>query len=126
MLMTGVGAPVWIAWGLLALALIRMAGSRPSVDPRFWDGILLESAAFLVLSFYCSHIPGLRAAGFVLGMISGVLAYIWWTRRRKRRRRVCKLIGDKSRALLAAIVRTMRETTKPQRVLRPVPQGGGA
>jgi len=47
----------------------------------------------------------------------------WWRRRRKRAPRS---YGAKSRALLAAITRTMRERSRPRPVLRPSPGGARA
>jgi hypothetical protein len=49
-----------------------------------------------------------------------IAAVLWWLSRR-RRKRAPKLAGAKSRALLAAVVRTMRERSKPRPVFRPVP-----
>jgi len=43
---------------------------------------------------------------------------IWWWRRRKRRN-VLALMGQKSRLLRDALVRRVREVTKPSPVLRP-------
>jgi len=75
-------------------------------------------------------------AGGALGYIAGrawvpallcaanalIAALAWWWRRRKRRR-AARLIGARSRALLAAVVARMRETAKPRPVLRPSPGG---
>lgn len=51
-----------------------------------------------------------------------VAAICWWLSRRKRKRSA-KLIGAKSRALLAAVVARMRETAKPRPVFKPAPGG---
>lgn len=60
-----------------------------------------------------SWIPVCVAAGnLVLGII------LWWRNRRKRKS-VLGLIGNKSRALVARLVRKMRPSRRP--VLRPVP-----
>ncbi len=85
--------------------------------------------------------PGTVAHGFVAGGLGLVVAYgigrlwipftigaawlaigvlLWWHRRRKRRRALA-LLGARSRALRAALVRTMRRERKPSRVLRPHP-----
>lgn len=66
---------------------------------------------------------------FLLGMwplgIIGALAvahtawYLW--RRRKRRDRASGLAGYKGRAVLAALVRRLRELPAPRPVLQPVP-----
>jgi hypothetical protein len=47
-------------------------------------------------------------------------AWKWW-RRRKDRMKVLDAIGAKSRARLAALVRSMREHAKRRPVFRPVP-----
>src|SRR5260221_495187 len=54
------------------------------------------------------------AAWLALGVL------LWWHRRRKRRRALA-LLGAKSRALIAAMVKRVREQRKPSRVLRPSP-----
>lgn len=54
------------------------------------------------------------AASLVVALIVA-----WWNRR--RRDRAGQLLGDKSRQLLAALVRRMRDVTTPRRILRPVP-----
>lgn len=48
----------------------------------------------------------------------------WWDRWRKnRRKRRGLVLGAKSRALIDAMVRAMKERSRPRRVLRPVPGG---
>lgn len=49
-----------------------------------------------------------------------VAAFFWWLSRR-RRKRAPRALGAKSRALLAAVVRTMRERSRVRPALRPVP-----
>ena len=66
--------------------------------------------------------PDLVAANGASLIIAAVL---WWLSRR-RRKRAPKLAGAKSRALLAAVVRTMRERSKPRPVFRPAPGGARA
>jgi hypothetical protein len=49
-------------------------------------------------------------------------AWVWWHHwKRRKRRRALAMLGAKSRALIAAMVRTMRRERKPSRVLRPHP-----
>jgi hypothetical protein len=50
----------------------------------------------------------------------GIGLVIWW-RRRRRRRRALAVPGAKSRALLATLIRRLRETLAPRPVLSPVP-----
>src|SRR5260221_13586853 len=54
------------------------------------------------------------AAWLALGVL------LWWLGRRKRRRALA-LLGAKSRALIAAMVKRVRQERKPSRVLRPHP-----
>lgn len=56
---------------------------------------------------------------------TGVLIFCTWLFFRKdkrRRRKAIKLVGDKSKAIIAAMKRKMRERP-PRRVLQPIPQG---
>ena len=53
---------------------------------------------------------------------AGLAAFLWWLSRR-RRKRASRQLGAKSRALLASLVRKMREQKVPRPVLRPQPQG---
>jgi membrane protein implicated in regulation of membrane protease activity len=55
--------------------------------------------------------------------VSLIIAAIMWWLSRRRRKRAPKLAGAKTKALLAAVVRTMRERSKPRPVFRPQPQG---
>jgi hypothetical protein len=55
------------------------------------------------------------------GLSLTIALAFWWFRR--RRKRAPRSYGAKSRALIAALVRRMRETATPRPVHRPVPQG---
>jgi integral membrane sensor domain MASE1 len=54
-----------------------------------------------------------------------VLALIGWWWLRKRRKRAPRAFGYKGRALLAALVASLRESLRPRPVLRPAPEGVG-
>jgi hypothetical protein len=53
----------------------------------------------------------------------GIALAIWWWRRRKDRKRAPRAFGYKGRALLAALVASLRESLRPRPVLRPQPGG---
>lgn len=71
--------------------------------------------------------------GIIFGPVSGewawaagsaaslTIAVVIWLYRRRKRKRAPGLLGAKSRALRAALVRAMRRERKPSRVLRPHP-----
>lgn len=59
----------------------------------------------------------------IAGANAGLAAYLWW-RKRKRRKRAPRAYGAKSRALVDAVVRKMRQERQPRRVLRPLPNPG--
>lgn len=74
----------------------------------------------------------LLAAGFALAgwwalaIPSAVLAVwcVWdWWRRRRKRDRVRKLLSERGRAVIAALVKRVREVSRPRPVLSPVPGG---
>jgi hypothetical protein len=47
---------------------------------------------------------------------------VWWLSRRNRKRAL-KALSARGRAVLAALVKSMRDAAKPRRVFRPAPQG---
>jgi hypothetical protein len=119
-----VNLDLWqIAFGLLwppVYALIwRAFGSRGAVkfwEHWFWGGVGVIVGSASVLDF-----PELAVG--VVQLVFG--AVMWWLSRRKRKRSA-KLAGAKARALVASLVRSMRERAVPRPVLRPVPGGSGA
>jgi hypothetical protein len=102
---------------------------------NIWSGFILGMALGVTrprcrLAGWRPFVAGAAAAGVPLGILEGrwtdaglcagaliVLGWDWWNR---RGRKVAKLIGEKSRALLAAIVERAREAGSP------VPQGARA
>lgn len=61
----------------------------------------------------------------VMGWFTGWVAWFLWRywRRHRRGKRVLRVIGAKSWARLAAVVRKAREAARPRPVLRPAPGG---
>jgi hypothetical protein len=59
------------------------------------------------------------------GAVSAAVAILvwWWRRHRDKFRRLAGAIGEKARQRRAALVRTMRQRSRPRPVLRPVPGG---
>ena len=66
---------------------------------------------------------GMWGSVAVYGIAAGFCAWMAWRRRRKDRRRAASLLGAKSRALRAAIVKRAREAARPRTVLRPSLKG---
>lgn len=99
------------AWSVLYGSLMRKFGSsgHPYALAWTWGGL-----GMLIGYSYAGYwLPAVIAAGqVVIGLA------IWWWRRRKRRN-VLALMGQKSRLLRDALVRRVREVTKPSPVLRP-------
>jgi hypothetical protein len=67
------------------------------------------------------------AANFAVAAFVAWSMWRRWKRRWKRRRRdrAPKAVGAKSRALIAALARKVRESARPRPVLRPAPGGAG-
>jgi MFS family permease len=62
--------------------------------------------------------------------VCAVIMGLWWRncRKRRKRKRAAAMAGAKSRALIEALVKRVRETARPRPVLKPVlrPAGAGA
>ena len=112
--------PVHIAFGLASPPALGWWSRRvPGVRGGFyavWASCAIGGIIGAVLP------PATWDAAWASGGSLVIAVILWWLSRR-RRRRSPKLAGAKSRALLAAVVRTMRERSRPRPVLRPQPQG---
>lgn len=74
-------------------------------------------------TFFLSMTPPFEIIGVIGGGLNLLCALaVWWWKRRKRKR-AAGLVGTKSRALVAALVRRAREAARPRPVLRPQPGG---
>lgn len=107
-----------------------------SVLPGLWSAFLFGAALGVTrpgsrARGWLPFVTGAAAGGLLGGLLSGrwdevafcaaalaVLARDWWNR---KGRRAAKLVGAKSRAVLAAIVAKAREAGSP-----PVPEGARA
>jgi len=123
--MTDATGLVWaIAWPP-AYALICAAISYARHKPP-WKG-LGESWAIGAIGVLLGQLPVFGGHFTWLQTLIGsahlaIGLWLHWRKRRKRRH-AAQLLGAKSRALRDAMVRKVRETARPRRVLRPVPQG---
>lgn len=62
-----------------------------------------------------SAVPEAPVPAAIYAVFCAVSIWIWWrTRNRRRRRRCWKHLGDKSRALIAKLVDSMKERAVPQ------------
>lgn len=87
-----------------------------------WDGPADGCAALMGLSG-CAGFALMHwwpvAAVYAVSALSG---WDWW-RKRRNKGRLKAWASARAEQVKAAMVRTMRETAKPRRVLRPVPGG---
>ena len=104
------GPPLWAALTLLAV--------RRRSQAAFFGGWICGCIAEMIANALDVQILGLIASAASL-----ILAAVLWWLSRRRRKRAPKLAGAKSKARLAALVRTLRERTVPRPVYRPQPQG---
>lgn len=96
------GSLVWYGWPVTIASLI---------------GDALMTLGWAVQGYWASA---------AIMTVAGILALMGWWQRRKRRKRAPRAFGYKSRALIAAIVATLRERSQPRPVLRPQPGGASA
>lgn len=112
-----------VAAPLLVLSLLwRVRGRLPGGsedDLHRSDGLGAIANGLMIPAWTLLHVYWL--AGFS-AFAALMFAWDWW-RRRKRRKRSPKALGAKSRALIAALVRKVRENAKPRPLLRPLPGG---
>ena len=95
------------------LIMIRVTGQ--------WSGgwTFAQWSIGAVLVAVVNFAAGFRVAG-TAGLASAVLAVLWWWWRRKRKRLLSLLTG-KYRYIRDAMVRVMKERSRPRHVLRPAP-----
>ena len=86
----------------------------------FLSGTIAVIAALLAV-LYALHGDGTRAAGNA--GIAVFWAWLWWQLRRRKRRRSLRALGEKTRAVFAALARNM---PRPGPAVRPAPQGARA
>lgn len=105
-------------------AVVSVAGIYPAVT-RQWrlQRRLLVLAGLL---YGAAGVADLVASMWQLALIDGaVVALIVWAiwLDRRRRDRARRMLGEKSRARVRALVVSMREAAAPRHALRPVPGG---
>jgi hypothetical protein len=109
----GIPAPVLFFWGMWLLATSRHRSERE----RAGHGL---AAVAMLLACIASVLLGAWPLAVVNGLGALLAAWEWWKRRR-RKDRAPRAYGEKSRALVAALVRRAREAARPRPVLRPIP-----
>ena len=106
-------------------AVVSVAGIYPAVK-RQWR-LQRRLLAVAGLLYGAAGVADLVASMWQLALIDGavVALIVWaiWLDRRRRRDRARRVLGEKSRARVRALVASMREAAKPRHALRPVPGG---
>jgi hypothetical protein len=89
---------------------------------EYWWALTCVTDILLTLQFAMQRRWGLTA---LFAVFAAACAVAWRDHHRKNRgkRKAADVIGEKSRALLAALVRRARESARPSPVLRPAPSG---
>jgi hypothetical protein len=106
-----------LAWAWLLLPLV----SRGLLSREYQRTAWVMNAA-IATGVEAALRDWLGAAGAAVALLAAIF---WWWYRRKPRRSP-KTLGEKGRALIAAMLRTLRERARPRTVLRPVPGGARA
>jgi hypothetical protein len=111
-------AAVLVGWSLAWAKVVQ----RTRVRIRSVLAYVMQNAVpWMLIAFIGGrNVPMLTGSAGVL-----VIAFaIWWWRRwRRKLRKLAGAIGEKARQRRAALVRTMRQRSRPRPVLRPVPGG---
>lgn len=110
-----------IAWALIwppAWAGTVWLLSRGMHVSRCWASWVLAAAGAAATEAIAR-----QPAACAIAAASAVFGAIMWWLSRRRRDRIRKAYGAKSRARLAALARSMRDSAKPRPVLKPQPQG---
>jgi hypothetical protein len=105
--------PLYTAAGVLAC---RKAG------PQWWTVLLPGTVSWgLLCAGFGAVVAGTNAGEWLAVAIGvawmGLGALLWWWRR--KRRRTMAMLGAKSKALIAAMVKRARSERRPGRVLQP-------
>jgi hypothetical protein len=101
---------------VLGTVLDALAGAD-WYDRLILPGWVIANAGLFIAGLITGHTAW---AGFNGGAaVTG--AWLWWNRRRKRPRRSPSMLSVKYRHVRDAMVRTMRERSRPRPVFRPAP-----
>ena len=111
----GAGLPpaLTMAWRPVSMLMTRWMMHR-TYTKRDFVADWIWSASFQVFLWQVSHMTAVAIGSGVSAVIAVLL---WWWRRKPDR--AANLIGEKSRARLAAVVRKAREAAQPRPVLQP-------
>jgi membrane protein implicated in regulation of membrane protease activity len=118
-------------WDLLVIFVVPPAASAVfllvSAGPgwRRFSGFCLRWAAAAAADTVGLAVTGYGSWALASVASAGLALFLWWLSRR-RRKRAPRMYGAKSRALVAALVRRVRETAVPRPGLRPVPEGSAS
>lgn len=115
----GAGLPpaLTAAWRPVNMLMMRWLMHR-TYTKRDFVADWAWSATIQALLWQVSH---LTAVAIGAGVSAVIAVLVWWWRRKPDR--AAGLIGEKSRARLAAVVRRAREAAQPRPVLQPQRQG---
>jgi hypothetical protein len=118
-LLVGAGMPpaVVMVWRPVNALILRWLMHRAYTWRDFLADWVWCASVQAVLFLYSGPV----VIGIGAGVSAVIAASIWWWRRKPDR--AAGLIGEKSRARLAAVVRRAREAAKPRPVLQPQRQG---
>lgn len=106
-----------VLWPLGAAAFLGASVALATGRAHAWK--MLGALGCGLLAAECALEGSWFGAGWNAVLAAVLLGWDWWNR---RGRKVAKLIGEKSRAVLAAVVERAREAGTRS----PVPQGAGA
>lgn len=109
---------IWdIIWALLEppfVACLAWFFSRRRSVTLFWEWWWWVAAGVIVMAVIYHDV-----AAMVTAAVNAILAVFFWWRSRRRRDRAPRSYGAKTKAILTAIVRKLRESGKPRPALRP-------
>src|SRR5260370_14980240 len=109
---------------LLLLGLLPVPGMLLGLSRRNWELFWSCLAVSDGFSLVRDLLMGKWGWAALDAVFMAAALWNWHDEPRKRgREKTSLLIGEKSRALRNAIVRTLRQSAKPRPVLRPVPGG---
>jgi hypothetical protein len=113
-----------IGWALQILVWFRHPGSEDRARAECWLAVVFGAASASGLGWALLVHNHAMAAWTGCCLVCSIWSWIHWNRKRRKRGALAAM-GAKSRALVAALVRKVRESATPRPVLRPVPGGAG-
>ncbi len=115
----------WLGWFLFGLLFPPLDALAPCAGLLLRGRLTLRrfAAAWLGLACFIAVIwltAGVAASGLGASLSALIALAVWLWTRRKDMKRAVRALGNKARARLAAMARSM---PRPGPALRPVPQG---